>query len=230
MLEYHIYSLMRSGHHAITNWFIQQLDCPYLYVNCINEPYRQLVHIDNNPQRIICTIEDERRPLLNFIPDGQWGFSSKSQDILVLRDPYNFLASRIRSFDVFPKNIQDMQSGETINKWKEHAKEFLRITRKLENVILVNYNQWVKNNSYRTDLAEQLKIKFTDRGFDEVANFGFGSSFDKLQYKQQAKKMRVLERYKQYLHDKLFIAQLDSELHELSDAIFHFRLDRKILF
>lgn len=153
------------------------------------------------------------------------GASKNTYDILILRDPFNLLASKLKwaygdkhgpSLDSFPRIIQI---------WKEQAKEFLGETNYLKNKIVINYNFWFTSKEYRILLAALLGLKFDDKGIHEIAKWGpttwEKTSFDGLKFDGNATKMNVLERWKNFQDDEFFRKLIaDEELLVLSARIF----------
>jgi len=160
---------------------------------------------------------------LEFIVDNNFRrnhdeFVGKSGSILfimVLRDPYNTFASRLRTG--FTCKI------DCINMWKEYAQEYIEGGKTLpkENTIFVSFNKWFKDKKYRKDLAEKIELEFTDAGLNKVVKNYRGSSFDGTMYNGKAQKMKVLERWKHYQNDSKYRKIFeDKELVEMSERIF----------
>ena len=143
------------------------------------------------------------------------GKSQERFDVIILRDPYNTFASLIRKGETLanPQSI--------INKWIEHAKEYLGVSKHFKHPVGINYNFWFTDQSYRQELAKKLGLPFTDAGIDTVPFVGEGSSFDKGAYDGQASQMPVLSRYKSYLEHPVMLKVLaHAELNELANEIF----------
>ena len=155
----------------------------------------------------------------------EWlGMSDRQSDILILRDPFNLMASRFRWIDGcgFEFKIQDFE--EMIALWKEHAREFVGETSHLSAKVLISYNQWFCNQEYRQDISRQLGLEWNDQGLNEVAKWGptvAQGSFNGLKYDGQASKMKVLERWKEFQENPQYLQLLnDEEIFELSSKIF----------
>lgn len=143
------------------------------------------------------------------------GKSQQKFDILILRDPFNLFASLIHRGE----NLDDPSS--VINRWLEHAREFLGLSNYLKRRIAINYNAWFTNQDYRQEIATLLKLPFTDSGISDVVSVGRGSSFDGTTYNGEAEKMPVLARYKSYLdHPVMLKVTANEELKDLSSKIF----------
>jgi hypothetical protein len=146
--------------------------------------------------------------------------------MLILRDPFNLFASRLKRDDNDIKNrfsLRDKKQRKiVINLWKSHAREFLGDTDFLtHNKICINYNTWFTDKTYRENLAKQLDILFTDKSINEVLHIGGGSSFDRTELNNEASKMKVLERWQEFAEDEGFISIFkDKEIIELYNRIF----------
>ena len=150
--------------------------------------------------------------------DRYFGRSLHRVDVLILRDPYNLLASRLQK-NVLPSRSM-RQSFSAL--WTSYAIEFLGETNHLtHNKVSVNYNRWVVSKTYRQELATKLGLDFSDRGFGDVTHFGGGSSFDSSAYDGRAHEMDVLNRWKHYRDNPEFKELLNNErLHGYARKIF----------
>ena len=120
-------------------------------------------------------------------------------DMLIVRDPFNLLASKLRWAygDRYKPSLDSL--FETRDRWKAHAQEYLGDTHHLPQRLNVSYNAWFTDPAYRKALAHTLGVDWTDRGLNKVARWGptvWGDSFDGLKYDGRATEMNVLERWK----------------------------------
>lgn len=168
---------------------------------------------------LIITHEDEflgRVASDNFerYHDGFVGASRARLDVLILRDPFNLMASRMRAGFCGSPRV-------TMRMWKQHAREFLRDTRYLKHgPVLISYNDWSRDEGYRRGIAHALGLRFTDATINEVARCAGGSSFDGLRYDGNASRMPVLSRWHAYKDDPAFLALFDAEAIRLSERVF----------
>lgn len=155
---------------------------------------------------------------------NKWvGRSATQKDILILRDPFNLFASRIKSNLLKGHHSHGAKpiSILTLKRiYKQHAKEFLRKKNNLKNLVPVNYNRWTKSEEYRKNLAFRLGIEFTDNGFNQVSNVAGGSSFDGIKLSGQAHRMDLHNRWKNFAHDEEYWELFDGELVDLTFEIF----------
>jgi hypothetical protein len=123
-----IVGLSRSGNHAVINWLLNQLQEPYLFLNCAEpktNPFDTARPLNEAGRTFSTNIEDfnydaektatapKRQVLLYNYEDSflgplgkkaerqkmqQWvGPSGLRKEILILRDPFNLFASRIKA-------------------------------------------------------------------------------------------------------------------------------------
>jgi len=150
-------------------------------------------------------------------------FSKKQHYILVLRSPWNQLASILSWKERwYLKNKERFISG-----WIKSAKEFTGRTNLLpEPKVCINYDKWFSDVNYRKELSNKLELDFTDRGLNVVMPIGWGnkgSSFDRMDYTNNAQDMKVLDRWKKYKNDNVQftdVLKMNKELRELSEEIF----------
>lgn len=164
------------------------------------------------------TLTQIASPHFERMHDLYLGKSLERYDVLILRDPFNLLASRLKSN--FTKVKARNQTFTEL--WISYAKEFLGETEYLKhNKICINYNRWFQDIDYRKQLASQLKSKFSDKGINQISGIGKGSSFDNLDFQGKAFQMDVFNRWRNFSADQSFLNQLnDRELLEYSKQIF----------
>lgn len=202
-----IFSMKRSGQHAIINWMMAQSKGSRHFNNC---KIKNKVIVTKRGKRVkggdyltICNFED--RPIVMPFKYVKY--------IVILRDPFNLVASRLRS--THPKMGTKLRVP-----WKQHVKKALMNKR----IIDINYNEWFKDVDYRHQLADRLGLSFTDAGLNKVPKIG-GSSFDRHKYDGKAQQMDVLNRWKIYANDDNFWKQIDGEMINLSRQYFNFVVD-----
>jgi len=156
--------------------------------------------------------------------DSWVGASPRRVDLLVLRDPWNNLASLLRwaRGDVHPIALESVAAA--ARRFRDYAREYLGETRLLRREpTFVSFNRWVAERPYREALAARLGVPFTDAGVDEVARWGptsWGDSFDGTAYDGRARDMALAERFRWAEGDPFYRSLFDAELVELSERIF----------
>ena len=245
-----VHGLKRSGNHAIINWITEH--DPFIFSNNII-PTGPILRGENkipppkefnfylfknfSPQKrkvrfwlkkfkyhnysFLASIEDHD---LNIRPFSD--APTDSINILILRDPRNLFASRIRKASAMDSPSFSQEMDETMNHiidlWKNHTKEYLGLTNYLNNKVCIYFNLWFSSQEYRKSISRKLNLEFTDKGFTQVSEIGGGSSFDGTKFHGNNQKMDVLNR-QDYLSEAekkiLETIFLDEELQELINKI-----------
>ena len=165
--------------------------------------------------------------------DLYFGKSARQYDLIILRDPFNMIASRLKAHQTRERSYLNVRSRRTkvVDLWIEYAKEWLGETNYLKNHrILVNYNKWFTDAIYREQLAGALGLEFSDSGLSEVKRFGGGSSFDGKSLQGKASQMDVLNRWKNYIDDEFYREILNNvQLWAYSEKIFGYIPDTELL-
>ena len=249
--EVRVVALSRSGHHAVIDWLRHQAGGRYAFLNdcqagespflsCQRSEGRfsppDLISWDqeaagkHTKRALLIYNYEDQRPAEIASADAEasrerWvGTSARRFDLLVLRDPFNLLASRLRWAYGYACRVplDTVLIGREL--WKIHAREYLGDTAHLPNRVNVSYNAWFADPEYRRALAKRLGVTWTDRGIEQVARWGpalWGDSFDNLTFDGRASEMKVLERWKVYADDVFFRTVVqDEELVTLSERIF----------
>jgi len=200
-----VWGLQRSGNHAIINWIIQSTSGPTCFLNNVEsgtDPYIGNKGIEvkkinwessfgiselRKAEKNLLIISYEDCPLncvKRTLNDEEFtGASQKELNVLILRDPYNFMASRCKWMEVgaFGCKIQitdDASWQRVVNLWKDYAREYLRETKHLgTNFLAINYNKWFKDAKYRSMLSEQLNMSSDENALKVESDQGGGSSF-----------------------------------------------------
>jgi len=127
--------------------------------------------------------------------------------IIIIRDPFNFFASRL-------KKLNELTGSKNLNVIKENwitmaslACKESRINHVMHPVITVSYNRWFSDKHYRKNLTTTLGGIFSDETLAQVTQEGGGSSFDGTNYSKMtlslfwAKKNKLIniQTYKNFL-------------------------------
>ncbi len=108
----------------------------------------------------------------------KYGRVLKHFTVLLLRDPFNHLAS------IFRRYVVDGEGGKNdelswegyVQRWQQYAREFVGQTNFLGGKLCLNYNLWLTSRDYRQEVAKALGLASSDKGLLEVSQWG--SSFD----------------------------------------------------
>lgn len=244
--EIRVVGLRRSGNHAIIHWIEKQETGKVRHLNNIRvnrnpyrEKYEDLLRKDKTKdiewwrqeakgffEKKDCLIhsyedyslEQITNPVFELKHDLYFGKSQDKYDVLILRDPFNLLASRIKKNY---RNVNDKNKID-IDVWIDYAKEYLGETNLLKNQkICINYNQWFADVDYRREIASQLNLDFLDTGINTVSRRGDGSSFEGREYHGKAMNMDVCSRWKYFADDPSYRRLFNNqELLEYSQRIF----------
>ena len=234
--EIRFVGLRRSGNHALINWILRQAGERTLFFNDVDpdRPFdlSRLAKTTPLPDDNVCHClvygyEDRLLDVINAIgcypQEPTERFRVKERlDVIVLRDPFNTFASRLKHSNV-PTGASTYISGLSVPQlWITYAHEFLLHTNKMtQRKIAINYNLWCKSSDYRAQIAGLLGIRFSDKGFNDVTGFGRGSSFDALRFSDAASTMKTDARWKTVADDINYQSMFrDSLLLELADRIF----------
>lgn len=237
--------MSRSGNHAIIHWLLAHAEGRTCFLNCAepkNNPFcwarplgTGLPYVAN----YCCFDWDKERAgkfsakdyllhsyedcFLGMFRHGPWeeqhdvwvGPSASRRDILILRDPFNLFASRLKAgFGRIPPQT-------VVRMWKQHARQYLGLRSYLPNrTVVISYNRWFSERSYRRQVIEQLGLRFSDRNFHEVSDTAGGSSFDGMRFRRRAAHMKVLDRWRAMADDKDYRRLFDEEILSLAQAAF----------
>ena len=128
---------------------------------------------------------DPSRSLLDSVYDvdssklsDDFGLASDNfVDVLVIRDPFNLLASRMKSMDRLT-GTKDLDR--VVSDWKAMAVRCLDVRSRPQNgVEVVTYNEFISDQGFRTGLSRRLMGTFTDASLHKMSAYGGGSSFDR---------------------------------------------------
>jgi len=132
------------------------------------------------------------------------GVSARTHRVLLLRDFYNWIASRLRLFENKGQALPPARRiAGLVALWLTYAREYADETRFLlgEEVIKISYNRWAEDENYRACLLNQLSIPIKDNSNGHVPDVGGGSSFDGM-LPGGSKNMQLGERWRYLLEDK----------------------------
>jgi hypothetical protein len=236
--EVRLLAMRRSGHHAVVHWILSQLPGPGLFSNdgkvdggrLVGNRFSRYVNLDDDAvardragelvakDLYLWNAEDRAvEEMAALAAPAARGASREVVHLLVLRDPWNWLASRRRAEPERP-----LAGTPELAAWKGQVREALRRTRLLAPLVAVDFRRWVAEETYRRDLAAVLDLPFTDAGFREVALPGLSSfATDAV----RADNAVVLSRHRELAGDPEIEAALDGETLELAAAFFGWRPD-----
>jgi hypothetical protein len=182
---------------------------------------QEFAHADfSNIKNCIYNIEDFDLEVWNINQFNSFKQLQPHKKIVIIRDPYNFVASclqrRIDPPDAGATDVAD-QLAERMLLWKQHAHAALD---EESGYYAIKFNDWFASKEYRQQICDDLGLLFTDNGLNDVLSFGSGSSFDREKYDENAQKMKVLERWKQYPDQEKLASYIDDEAKDLCNQLF----------
>ena len=229
--ELRVVGMRRTGNHAIITWIERQQPGTAYHLNNVaagTNPYR---YKSNNlrryhPQHGKMAAVYQRQAEGNLIKRDclilsyeDWGLeqvtqprfernrtlylgkSAQQRDVLILRDPFNLFASRLKQNFVDTKS----KTASMVDMWLAYAREFTGESSYLQpDRVCINYNRWFADVSYRRELADQLGLVFSDAGLRYVPPLGGGSSFSGTRHSGQAGCLDVTNRWRHFADNPAF--------------------------
>jgi len=255
--ELQVFGLRRSGNHAVIAWIAQQYNSPIVFLNNARPfqdpfttylmgrvpnalPVRKLNAEETEALRgqpknlLLLSYEDvnvRKLAKVDLLPDRQaWlGNSGSQRRILLLRDFYNWIASRVRLFENKGRATEDLAAKveAQIRLWIMYAREFVEETKYLgeHDTVPVRFDRWSNDDTYRLEILRRLGIPVLNNACSVVPRAGGGSSFDGTRFSGSAEEMDVLNRWR-YLeapeHGALLclLSQRRTEIEEYNQKIF----------
>lgn len=228
----YVFGLKRSGNHALVEYILGHIKSK-VSESSYENPRRSRLHI-NNPKKFpsinpglpregnvqIISVEDNSDILSNPRLLNADMHNRDVRSIVVLRDPYNWIASLKAG-----KKLWKTKGMEYITLWKQYARKFFQSNR--DDIFPCKYNSWFASSDYRKLISKFIGEPHTEAGLNRVTSIG--SSFDKLTYDGKAQKMDVLNRWKHLDKSSIDILENDSELRLLSNFIFGFSPDLRYI-
>lgn len=225
-MQINIYTLCRSGNHAVIFWLMNNL-CTitdkidvccywndekkvYYYNNCSRFNYFYLTDFNY----LIKSYEDIYPPDLKY---------DDNVNVVILRDFPNFMASRYQKYKPsLGLNSSYLESYDDIkNLWIKFGSDVID-----GKVIGIIYNKWLLDKVYRDKISDLLGIANVVDDTSVVANIGHGSSFCGLQL--EADKNNYLNRFTKDvfgdnvdLYEKIkYDMDNDSSIKRINDTLF----------
>lgn len=247
------YGLQRSGQHLIIDWICRGL-VNSLHLNNCSFIRKRLVYETNSwIQEIHSYIGGDKRDIIKLTSIDWYlnglesnfnliaSFEDKnpsmtlcrrlekkyaSQSIVILRDPFNWLASAMK---------HNWHGPERLRYKICLLKEKLRIALDPKTDVnhhrmrlFIDYNKFITDASYREILASKLDLLSLDNAeiaLTKVPKFGGGSSFSGFN-STKVDNSEFLKRWKHFTHNKLYRSLIcDQELLQLSREFFGDEID-----
>ena len=228
-IEIRVLGLQRSGNHALITWITAQYPKKsWCFLNNIKhgdyDPFQFAASTQTSglgedldlESLLIYSYEDvvsQMQPSLDFLDSAldatsqashrhQRGSSRNIFDVIVIRDPFNYFASRLKRDDGFGGAVNVPQ---LVYDWKRMAQYALKaIEHPVPGLMVGNFNQWFADRNYREELSRRLDGVFSDETKDDVHFFGGGSSFESAGA-CRIPMAEVLRKWKKAFHPKRYL-------------------------
>jgi ADP-heptose:LPS heptosyltransferase len=227
-----VFGLKRSGNHMLLDWIVNQHSPRNFFLNDLSHGRLK--------KRMFNDMKSNRLPNHSDIMTGNEAsvtgvnlFIESYEDVLphnnfhknvdsnnhirvaILRDYRNWICSLYMMFK--DKNLNKVYS-DFIPKWIKYARMFIGD----DDIIKVKYDNFVSDVNYRDLIADKIGVDFrSDNSLDDISSYGWSSSFDGTKYDGSARKMDVLNRYKEYESEDWYInAMKFGEAISLNEELF----------
>lgn len=194
-----VFGVRRNGNHGVINFLLGLLDPKWakdwhgardhkIHVNGVQT--RDVSEVDSPDQRTRFRILSWEDKPLEFVKQVKTVPGRETQKLIVLRDPFNWLASLIKRDSEHPEFKRKVKEGVQI--WTDYAEEFF--VRTADGYTAVNFTKWFQRERYRQLLAVSIGERFRDCGTYILGSIG--SSFDQRSFRNRPQDMDVLGRWK----------------------------------
>ena len=219
--------LKRSGNHGLTNLILRS-EPNHLHLNDLKhfqyEQFKQFLkkkgscQIVNhkwcgfkNKKLVLISLENNE---LNAVIDEIHNFEEKLNVILLIRNPFNNLASAYKYF--IEKRIG--HGLFLLQQMKILWKQYCRFILKKHSLTCILYDKFYSNLEYRKKIFKELEVEYKEEHLNEIT--GYGRSFFDLNAKN-TDKQDIFNRWKYFKDDKYFIQYVlnDSELCGLWNSV-----------
>ncbi|MEW9838454.1 hypothetical protein [Mesorhizobium marinum] len=193
-----LHGMKRSGNHAVIDWILENKPS----IAHINNPFEIMQELDQpgyfsfpvSMKRLIANRKRRKKTIFSFWPRRHlvsiedWPVSAplvdcqeNSLNIILVRDPKNLFASRIRRASARPHGAYPQRMDATMRRaalvWLDHASEYFGDTTHLTNKVCIHFDRWLVDAQYRTNVANQLGVTSVKDPPQKRAREGGGSSF-----------------------------------------------------
>jgi len=204
-----IAGMRRSGIHAVVNWIKAAIDTtgePHILLNNVHLPVlnskesnvifsKNFASSDSTNEHVLVVFEDKRLRRITESPLLRHIGADQRRRLVVLRDPYNLVASRLQR--TRRRHTRDTNPRRVAELWPDHARHDETWTRCI-------YNRWFADEAHRQQLATTLELPTCPPLPTHIARAGRGSSFDGVRYDGRAGEMPVFDRWREFTDDPEF--------------------------
>lgn len=204
-----VIAMRRSGHHPIIRWIAGHFQRTTFNNDFGEEGSNQHREIktgefglpgiyeykdDGTGECDITNYED-------FFVEDALKVAKSGRVILIIRDPFNCFASRLKAcFNFRHEKHINAANDRAIDLWLDHARSINR-----PKIYPILYNNWFVDEEYRRKISVELCGRpYSTRHLDTVSPFGRWSSFDGASYEGKASQMDVFNRWRNYTDNEEF--------------------------
>jgi hypothetical protein len=199
-----LFSMRRAGHTAVMDWLDRVSDQKRFrpHVRPFVDLSVEAMEIQKKAKdKTLFNCEDQSFKSISKTP------ISKLPAICVIRDPFNWLASRKNHKDAETKKIDK----EKIALYKEYINEYTGKTNYLKNKVFIIYNKFIKSEEYRKEVCKSLELDFKN-DTDPFKIKSRASSFKKLKPREYESRYKAVKLPDYVISDK--------QLYKISKDIF----------
>jgi hypothetical protein len=219
-----VFGIRRSGNHLISDWLIHQyLDPCFQAMNVQLDFFYFLDDCETKCSLYNCALFGIEEHPVSAVDIAYSKNAQTVRKVVILRDPYNLFASRIKHYKLFEAPLFNGPFA-TYN-WVGYANYFLN---QPENVVCISYNHFITDKNYREQITEKLGVDLNSAKDLKYMNsvdssISGGSSFDGKRYDGAGAQMKITQRWEYYKDNANYRALFTDEIKELSKEIFDFR-------
>jgi len=220
----YVMGVRRSGIHLLANWLADQFGAARVENNVdlsglkqgkylkLKDADTQIIILEDYPVETIEHLKVDKR-----LAEKVLGHCDNQHIVVLLRDPFNMAASRIKHYDLLSAKRRWVDKKMALGQWSQYAEIVQDAPR---SVVPVLYNEFVFSVEYRKGLCKQLHGVFLDSAMARVDENGLGSSFDGQSFGGHAQDMLVDERWKNYADVDAYWAMFTPEIKDVASTIF----------
>jgi hypothetical protein len=219
-----VFGIRRSGNHLISDWLIHQYADPCF--QALNVQLDFFYFLDDCETRCAyynCALFGIEEHPVGAVDIAYSKHAQSVKKVVILRDPYNLFASRIKHYKLF--NAPLFNGAFATYNWVDYAEYCLDPP---ENVVCISYNHFIADRNYRMHLIKRLggdfnsenDLKYINRVDSSISG---GSSFDGKLYNGAGSQMKNTRRWEYYEDNPNYRSLFTEQIKALSEEIFSFR-------
>jgi len=218
-----VFGIRRSGNHLVSDWLIHQYADPRFQALNVQLDFFSFLEDYKTPCGLYnCALFGIEEHPISALDIAYSKHTRKLIKVLLLRDPYNLFASRIKHYKLL--DAPYFNSRFASYNWVDYAMYFCDPP---PDVICLSYNHFINDPQYRQRIAEMIGVAFDSHQDQKYMNkvdsaVSGGSSFDGKNYDGSGTQMKVSERWAYFKDDEMYKSLFTDEIKALSKKIFDF--------